>query len=390
MGSKEVKRNMLTETPFVTELRLRIASLGGAFNAHLHLDRSGTFHDTLELLEAADNAVSETSHLSLSAKHAIIPLVHESHCYDGEELAERVSGYLDMIIAAGATRADTLVDVTLDRVGKTAFEQFLALKRSFQNSLDLRVGAYSPLGFTDSEPERWELLEDATQRADFIGGLPERDDKIEYPDHVGFDEFCRRILLLSMKTNKPLHIHADQKNFPLEDGSERILRAMKDVGMNSSSGQDEPLVWLVHVISPSTYPEYRFQKLLESLVECNAGVICCPSAAISMRQIRDTMSPTFNSIARVLDMLAAGIQVRIGSDNICDITSPAGTPDLMDEIFVLCNAVRFYDLDILAKLGAGKSLSAEETSRIREHLQRDQVEARRTIDRYDNLAGNGT
>jgi cytosine deaminase len=210
---------MLTETPFFAELRSRIASLGGAFNAHLHLDRSGTYHDTLGLLAAADNAVSETSHLSLSAKHAIIPLVHATHCYEKEELTERVSGFIDMIVAAGAARADTLVDVTLDRVRETAFEQFLALKKSFQNSLDLRVGAYSPLGFTDSELERWELLESAAQRADFLGGLPERDDRIDYPDHIGFDEFCRRILLLSMKTNKPIHIHADQKNFPLEDGN---------------------------------------------------------------------------------------------------------------------------------------------------------------------------
>jgi cytosine/adenosine deaminase-related metal-dependent hydrolase len=294
-----------------------------------------------------------------------------------------------MIVAAGATRADTLVDVTLDRVGETAFEQFLSLKKSFQNSLDLRVGAYSPLGFTDAEPERWELLERAAQRADFLGGLPERDDRIDYPDHVGFDEFCRRILLLSMKTNKPIHIHADQKNFPLEDGSERIIKVMKDVGMKSPFTQYEPTVWLVHVISPSTYPEPRFQQLIESFVEHNVGVICCPSAAISMRQIREIMSPTFNSIARVLELLAAGVHVRIGSDNICDITSPAGTPDLVDEIFVLCNAVRFYDLDILAKLGAGKPLSAEETARIREHLERDKAEAQRTIDRHNGHAGNG-
>ena len=380
---------MLTETPFFAELRSRIAGLGGAFNAHLHLDRSGTYHATLDLLAAAEDAKTETSHLSLSAKHAIIPLVHASHCYDEVELAARVSGYLDMIVAAGATRADTLVDVTSDRVGDTALDQFLALKNSFQNSLDLRVGAYSPLGFTDSEPQRWELLENAAQRADFLGGLPERDDKSDYPDHIGFDEFCRRILLLSMETNKPIHIHADQKNFPLEDGSERIVKAMKDVGMNSASAGNEPMVWLVHVISPSAYPESRFQQLLESFVEHNVGLICCPSAAISMRQIREIMSPTFNSIARVLDLLAAGVQVRIGSDNICDITSPAGTPDLVDEIFVLCNAVRFYDLDILAKLGAGKSLSAEETARIREHLDRDKAEAQRMIDRYNGHAANG-
>jgi adenosine deaminase len=133
-------------------------------------------------------------------------------------------------------------------------------------------------------------------------------------------------------------------------------------------------VWLVHVISPSTYDERRFDRLLGSLVDLNIGVICCPSAAVSMRQYRTVLTPTGNSIARVLEMAAAGVHVRLGSDNICDITSPAGTPDLMHEIYVLCNALRYYDVEILAKFSAGLRLDAADRLRLQRHLAEDRRE----------------
>jgi hypothetical protein len=69
----------------------------------------------------------------------------------------------------------------------------------------------------------------------------------------------------------------------------------------------------------------------------------------------------------------------VGSDNVCDITSPAGTVDLVQELFVLSNAVRFYDLEILAKLGAGVALDTADRGRITEHLDRDAAEIRRVM-----------
>jgi adenosine deaminase len=112
------------------------------------------------------------------------------------------------------------------------------------------------------------------------------------------------------------------------------------------------------------------------------GVICCPSAAISMRQYRPLLSHTHNSIARVLDLLAAGVEVRIASDNICDITSPMGTADLMDEIFVLANALRFYDQDILAKIAAAHPLGPGDLARLRAHLQEDRAAVAAVADRH--------
>lgn len=370
---------MTRQTPYFAQLRQRIQELGGLFNAHLHLDRSGTYDETRRLLDHdGDDGVS---HLSLSKKHSLIPAIHASRCYEPEELRRRADGFLDMLVDAGTRRADTVVDVTADRVGLGALEQFMVLKAERRGELDLRVGAYSPLGFRDDEPERWELLAEGAKHADFIGTLPERDDLADYPEHIGFEENCRRMLQLCADLDKPLHIHVDQKNLPSEAASEWVVRVAAEMNLSAGPGA-EPLIWLVHVISPSTYDEGRFDALLASLAEMNIGVICCPSAAISMRQYRPIQTPTSNSIARVLEMLAAGVHVRVGSDNLCDITSPASSPDLVDELFVLGNAVRYYDLDALAKLGAGQRLDEHDIARLHKHLEEDRREVARVVGRH--------
>jgi cytosine/adenosine deaminase-related metal-dependent hydrolase len=358
-------------SPFFAQLGDRIEALGGLHNAHLHLDRAGTLAATRRLLEPRSQG--QESHLSLTAKHALIPAVHASECYDRSQIESRAEWFLDRMVETGTTRATTVVDTTADRVGLSALEAFLAIRDRRRGTLDLEVGAYSPLGFRDDEPARWRLLEAAAELADFVGLLPERDDTRRYPDHVGFTECCRRGLLLAQARGTFIHIHADQMNHPAEAASETVVRTVRELGL--ASGSDEiPWIWLVHVISPSTYDERRFERLVGELVDLNIGVICCPSAAISMRQYRTVLTPTGNSIARVLEMAAAGVHVRLGSDNICDITSPAGTPDLMHELFVLCNALRYYDVECLAALGAGLRLDAADQLRLQRHLAEDRRE----------------
>lgn len=362
-------------TPYFSDLIECTAALGGMFNAHLHLDRVATLGATLRML---DENRRDASHLSLSQKHALIPLVHASECYEPDLLEARVERYVEAMAAIGTTRADTVVDVTADRVGTSALDRLLTIRDRHASQIDFRVGAYSPLGFRDDEPQRWELFLEAAERADFIGCLPERDDRLTYPDHIGFDDHCRRLLTLSAELDRQIHIHVDQQNRADEDGTERIIRLVREMALDVPLA-DEPRIWLVHVISPSAYGTERFSRVVDELAALNIGVICCPSAALSMRQLSRLMAPTHNSIARVLEMLAAGIHVRIGSDNVCDITSPAGTIDLMDEVFVLCNAVRYYDVDIMARIASGQRLSSGERERVTRHLERDREEEARAL-----------
>jgi cytosine/creatinine deaminase len=371
----------MDNTPFYSELRKAIVSKGGLVNAHLHLDRAGTLNTITEDPVSQTQSVAEISSLSLASKHRLISAIHDSPEYETDRLKGRVEFFLDQIVSAGTRRAETLVDVTLDRVKLSALEAFIDLKRQYAGKLDLQVGAYSPLGFKTAEPARWDLLLAGARRADFIGALPERDDRVEYPDHIGFDEHCLRIIGLSKELKKSVHIHVDQRNDPREDGTERVVKAAQQLGLSSAPSQ-EPMIWLVHVISPSTYDESRFEATLAALAELNIGVICCPSAALSMRQLRPIRIPAYNSIARVLEMLAAGIYVRLGSDNICDLPSPAGTCDLLNEIFVLSNALRYYDVDVLASLGAGLRLDDAQRNRVKAHLHADALEVARAIKKY--------
>ncbi|MES2981929.1 MAG: hypothetical protein V4727_06420 [Verrucomicrobiota bacterium] len=320
---------------------------------------------------------SAESHISIAAKHGLIPLIHGSGAFSEKRFNERMESVLRMMIESGTTRADTLVDLASTTLGTTTFERFLELKARFNGEIDIQLGAYCPLGFRDDDPARWQLVNDTAVRADFIGALPERDDKRMYPEHIGFPESVRRILDLSNRSGKPVHMHVDQKNDPAEDACEVVMEAMESM---CAPWEGEPQVWLIHAISPSAYDEVRFQELAQRMKAANVGVICCPSAAISMRQLREVQTPTHNSIARVLEFLAEGISIRIASDNINDITSPAGTADLMDEMFVLCNALRFYDIPILARMAAGKDLTEDQRCAVKQHLEMDEMERLRAIE----------
>ncbi|MGR3491211.1 MAG: hypothetical protein ACU0DW_04065 [Shimia sp.] len=351
-------------TSFMASLIDRVAERGGLFNAHLHIDRAETLEHTIELL--AQEGRSDVSAIGLMQKHWLIPAIHNSPCYDSPALRDRVKGCLLRMAQLGTRRAHSVVDVTADRVGLTALDTLLDLRREMSPTIDFHVGAYNPLGFRDDAPDRWALLARGAEKAHFIGGLPERDDTADYPDHIGFEASCQRLIRLSHELEKPLHLHVDQKNLPTEAQTEAVIDIVRRDGLIPAA--PEPLIWLIHVISPSTYEEDRFLAMAKALAKLNIGVICCPLAALSMRQIRPVTGPTHNSIARVLDLLAAGVHVRLGSDNVCDITSPLGTLDLMDEVIAIAHAERFYDADVLTHLATGEKLPSDLRDRVATHL----------------------
>jgi cytosine deaminase len=352
-------------------LDAEIKKLGGMFNAHLHLDRAGTLDESY--MERIGHRILDTSHVSLHKKHSLISDLHEGPAYVVEDFKRRVNAVLDDMVSVNTVRADTMVDVTADCIGLTGLKWMNEIKKEREGDIDLRIAAYSPFGFDDAEPNRWDVMVEGAAMADFIGALPEADELNEYPSHIGFEEHCRRMIDLSRQLGKPLHVHTDQRNEPSEAGTERLIEVVRKFG-GIDSGNGEPMIWAVHLISPSTYDDARFDRMVRGMVECNIGLITCPSAALGMRMYRPIMTPTYNSIPRVLEMLAQGVHVRIGSDNISDICSPSTTADLTDEVFVLSAALRFYQPTILAKLAAGKVLDEADRGVIRDHLAKNEIE----------------
>ena len=356
---------MVYRTRFERELRKLVRQKGGVVNYHAHLDRAETLEK--RYLEHVGIDPMEASSYPLRVKQNLTGDLHRGPAYTGSDLKKRMSRVLSAMSGDFDVKTVwSLIDTTADNVGRDAFDVALELKQSMADIIDFRVGSYPIFGFKDSEPDRWKIFEDASKDADFLGALPERDEK---PGHVGYKEHLRRILCLASELEKPVHVHVDQANDPGESGTEELIHAVDYcVPPEKRTKDGEPLVWAIHSISPTAYGEERFQDMLEGMYECGMGVVCCPTAAISMKQKRRITAPTHNSIARILEMMVRRIPVRLGSDNIADVFVPTGSPNMYLEAIRANDYVRFYNPEVWAKVLAGEDLNEMDRLSIRRSL----------------------
>lgn len=353
-----------------------VLQFGGYVNSHTHLDRAGTL-DPKYLGHFGITPLQATSS-PLKVKQSLTGELHKGPAYEASDLEKRMAYYLHTAADSGTRRVVSFIDATPD-IDLEAIEMAAVLREKLRDKIEFQIAAHPIFGFKEDprySKSRWEIFEEACQTADIVGALPERDDR---PDGVGFDEHIKRTLILGKKLGKEAHIHVDQDNNPRQNHTFNLIEAVRWLGSPErkiekgviDARADEPTVWAVHSISPSAYPENKFRKVLEGLKKYNIGVICCPRAAISMRQIRSSCAPTHSSIARILEMAYFGIPLRFGTDNIADMYIPTSAGTMLEEIVFLADAVRFYDPKILAKFASGTPLNQTDREAIRQHLEQD-------------------
>lgn len=361
------------------EVLRQVAQHDGFFNAHAHLDRAYTLED--RFLRHIGTTPLEASNLPLSVKQNLVGDLHNGDAYVRENLYERIEGAVLLQIAYGVTRIDTNIDATPDlpEDGLMAVNVMLELKEKYKKKIDIRVAPTPIFGF--KEADRWDVFKEAAKRCDYLSLLPEKDDfaKGTDPDgKIGFERHIRRGLELGCELRKEVQFHLDQANVPGERGTERLLEALKYIDQPDLR-RDEPTVKVIHMISPSAYDEQRFARLCEGLLEYNVGVIVCPTAAISMRQLRSIEAPTHNSIARVLELLKLKVPLWLGTDNIADVFVPQGDGDMLTEVKQASHAVRMYMPSIWAKLASGTPLNNVDIATIGRILHEDR-KACRSVD----------
>lgn len=323
----------------------------GIFNAHAHLDRAHTLEDVN--LSHIGTTPLEASSLPLDVKQNLVGNLHTGVAYTEENLRRRMSRVLEAQIAFGVTRIDTNIDATPDlpEDGLMVMRIALELKRKFRQRLDLRVAPTPIFGFkddTEDQRPRFDVFKDAAAMADYLSLLPEKDEG----EVFGFKRHVHRGLVLARELGKEVQFHLDQMNVPGERGTERMLEVLEGFEQPKMPG-GEPWVWVIHMISPAAYDEERFARLVDRLFKNHVGVIICPSAALSMRQLRSVGAPTHNSIARILELVKRKVPMRLGTDNIADVFVPSGDGDMLTEVKLASNAVRLYQPSLWAKLACG-------------------------------------
>jgi cytosine/creatinine deaminase len=345
------KEEYLGKTDFEIEIRKSVRNFGGFLNAHI--DRAFTFADRYPT--HVGKTVSDLSGLTLAEKQDLVGAIHEGRAYNEEDLRERMERVIEQSMDYNVTKICSAIDTTgSDKIGLSALEIALKLKEKYKTRVDLQLGAYNVFGFKNDEPRRWEIFSEAAKKADFLVGLQERDER---DGHIGEEQHIKRILNLGYELKKPVHFHVDQANVPGERRTEILIEQVHHLFDVYHETKNYPEVWAVHAISPSCYDEDRFLRLCDNLIKYHIGVICCPSAGISMRSDKTQNSPVHNSLARIWTMMSRGVSVKLGSDNINDVFVPSSSPDMFDEVLRLSDCLRFYDTRILSKLASGQKIN---------------------------------
>ncbi|MBI4066381.1 amidohydrolase family protein [Candidatus Gottesmanbacteria bacterium] len=304
----------------------RIQKNGGWVNTHAHFDRAYTI--------SQENL--EQSHRRMENKWTLVDVMKRAS--SEEAYAERIERALCVMIAQGVRYCATFIDV--DPVCELrAIKAAVAIKKKYANVCTLVLINQVLKGVINKEARRW--AEKALEYVDIIGGLPSKDRPHDLR-HLDI------IFEWAKQTRKVVHVHVDQENNPHEHDIERLARRVIKRGL-------EGKVAAIHGISIAAQSTKRRKQIYRLIKAAGLSLICCPSAALSMRQL-PYKTALHNSIAPVPELVSEGIPVAIGVDNIADIYQPLIDGNMYAELRILAESCRFYDLDSLAQIGSSNGL----------------------------------
>ncbi|HWJ20570.1 MAG TPA: amidohydrolase family protein [Geobacterales bacterium] len=331
--SKGTFRYKLSDNSEPWNLRLHfmeaVEKLGGIANHHAHFDKAYLINmENLRL-----------SQVDMQKKWEIYRYLKENYTHD--DLVERISRGLERMIEQGVTYCRTMVDAD-STVGLLPIMAAVEVKKRYADKITFEVGVQPLQGVLDRAS--YEQYAEACAMADYCGGLPSRD-RPRPEAHLDI------VLDLAKRLGKPVEVHVDQENNPLENETELLAAKTIEHGMQGR-------VFGIHAISVGAKEEREQDRIIAKILEADMGIVICPSAALSMSKLQMN-APLHNSIAPFPKLHQAGVRCYLGIDNIADLFMPMVDGDIWTECRMLMEACRFYDINTVAKWACAKPIPSQ-------------------------------
>ena len=264
-----------------------IQKRGGWVNCHAHFDRAYTM--TPALLKQA--------HQLLEKKWTLVDALKRKS--SEEDYFVRIELAVKTMLSQGVSAVATFIDVD-PMTELRALTAAVAVKQKYRKKITLLLINQVLKGVMDPVARRW--AQKALEYVDIIGGLPSR-------DRPNPQKHLETIFSWAKDTGKMVHVHIDQENNPNEHDTELLAKKTVQFGL-------EGKVVAVHAVSVGAQPKKKRKEIYRRMKAAGLTVVCCPSAALSMKQL-PYRSRLHNSIAPVPELLAAGIPVALGVDRPC-------------------------------------------------------------------------
>ena len=278
-------------------------------DAHLHLCKVHT------LDAAGDNPLAEyTSGTMGGALTAIEGAAAVKRGQTADDVYARARQTLLASVANGVRVVQAFADV--DPVaGLTGVEGLLRAREEFRGRVDVQVVAFPQDGLLKA-PGTEELVIEAIRRgADVVGGIP-------WIEHTDADAKAHvdAMVTLAQRTNRRVAMLVDDAGDPSLRTTEMLAAALLGRGMVGRGSAQ-------HARAMATYPEPTVRRLAGLAKAAGLGFVTDPH--------------TGPLHLRVTDLLAAGVPVALGQDDIEDAYYPFGRHNLLEVAFVAAHVLGY-------------------------------------------------
>ncbi|HMR66822.1 MAG TPA: amidohydrolase family protein, partial [Anaerolineae bacterium] len=299
----EVQGNLVTES-FV--------------NPHLHLCKVYT-------LAMMDDAAMKNYHGAEMGKamNAIELAAQVKAQYDERWIIKNVRRAVARAAQYGNTHIRAFADV--DRQARLeGVKALLRAREEFSGLVDLQVVAFAQDGLV-REPGAFELLRQAMELgADVVGGIP----WIEYTE-AAMAEHVRLVFDLAEAFDKPVSMLVD-------DAGDPGLRSLELMAVETIKRGWQGRVLAHHARAMALYPRPYLQKLMALMKKAELGLVSDPHTGPLHAPIRD--------------LLAEGVLVCLGQDDISDAYYPFGRNNMLEVAFLVSHLLWLTGQDEMESL----------------------------------------
>jgi cytosine/creatinine deaminase len=291
---------------------------------HLHADRAyalgprppRSLGDAVELVSAVKRASTE------------------------DAIRERARRLLERAAAHGTVRARTHVDVD-ELVDERALRGVLAARDECAGRLAVEIVAFATKLCDPRTAEGRRRLESAVEHgADLVGAVPAL-----HPDPPAS---VTATLELAAALGVRADVHVDESTDP----EARLLGRLADETIARGL---EGRVSASHCSSLASIDEDAARRTIEKVAAAGITVVVQPALNLYL-QGRGDRTPRARGITLVRELLAAGVPVRFGSDNVGDVFYPYGDADPLESAFLAALVAHVDDEDdLLAGICDGRT-----------------------------------
>ena len=249
-----------------------------------------------------------------------------------QDVRDRVNRAVRMQARNGVQFVRTHVDVTDPKL--TAMEAMLELREELRGTVDIQVVAFPQEGI-DSFPNGRRLMEDAVRMgADVVGAIPHFEFTREYAV-----ESLNFAVELAEKYGKLVDVHCDEIDDEQSRGLEVLAARAYESGLKDR-------VTASHTTAMHSYNNAYVTKLMRLLKLSEINFVSNPLVNTHLQGRMDTY-PKRRGVTRVKELLAEGINVSFGHDDVFDPWYPLGTGNMRDAGFMglhVCQMMGYQEI----------------------------------------------